>query len=107
MPAGVAVQRVIDAGTDLEVGHPRDSSGAVRADLKAHDDAAPTIVRMSAEPVELGDLSDLRDGAMRVFPDLGSHGVLVCRVGRHAVRRCEQLLAPGRPALRRSLPRRA
>ncbi len=30
--------------------------------------------------VNLGDLSDLRDGAMRVFPDVGEHGVVVCRV---------------------------
>lgn len=30
--------------------------------------------------VDLGDLSDLRDGAMRVFPDVGEHGVVVCRV---------------------------
>jgi 3-phenylpropionate/trans-cinnamate dioxygenase ferredoxin subunit len=35
---------------------------------------------MSADPFELGDLSDLHTGAMRVFPDLGPHGVLVCRV---------------------------
>ena len=42
---------------------------------------------MSSERVELGDLSDLRDGKMRVFPDLGSHGVVVCRIAGtlHAV----------------------
>jgi 3-phenylpropionate/trans-cinnamate dioxygenase ferredoxin component len=40
-----------------------------------------------SEPVELGDLSDLRDGQIRVFPDLGEHGVVVCRVAGvlHAV----------------------
>lgn len=42
---------------------------------------------MSDEVVELGDLSDLRDGQFRVFPDLGTHGVVVCRVAGalHAV----------------------
>jgi nitrite reductase/ring-hydroxylating ferredoxin subunit len=42
---------------------------------------------MSSERVELGDLSDLPDGKMRVFPDLGSHGVVVCRIAGtlHAV----------------------
>ncbi|CAN5597386.1 non-heme iron oxygenase ferredoxin subunit [soil metagenome] len=30
--------------------------------------------------VELGDLSGLRDGQLRVFPELGRHGVVVCRV---------------------------
>ncbi|MBU3689869.1 MAG: benzene 1,2-dioxygenase [Acidimicrobiales bacterium mtb01] len=30
--------------------------------------------------VDLGDLSDLGDGAMRVFADIGSHGVVVCRI---------------------------
>ena len=35
---------------------------------------------MSADPVELGDLSDLHDGQMRVFGELGPKGVLVCRV---------------------------
>ena len=29
---------------------------------------------------ELGDLSDLADGQMRVFPDLGEFGIVVCRV---------------------------
>lgn len=29
---------------------------------------------------DLGDLSDLGDGDMRVFPDLGEYGVVVCRV---------------------------
>ena len=42
---------------------------------------------MSAEPVELGDLSDLRSGGMKVFRDVGPHGVVVCRVAGtlHAV----------------------
>ncbi len=35
---------------------------------------------MPAEPVDVGDLSDLRDGRVRELPDLGPHGVLVCRV---------------------------
>ncbi len=37
--------------------------------------------------IGLGDLSDLRDGQMRVFPQVGEHGVVVCRVGGvlHAV----------------------
>ena len=30
--------------------------------------------------LDLGDLTDLRDGAMRVFADVGEHGVVVCRV---------------------------
>jgi nitrite reductase/ring-hydroxylating ferredoxin subunit len=30
--------------------------------------------------VELGDLTDLRDGQMRVFPELGEHGVVLCRL---------------------------
>ena len=30
--------------------------------------------------IDLGDLSDLRDGAMRVFPEIGEHGVVVCRL---------------------------
>lgn len=29
---------------------------------------------------DLGDLSDLGDGELRVFPDLGRYGVVVCRV---------------------------
>ncbi len=29
---------------------------------------------------DLGDLSDLRDGHMRVFADIGEHGIVVCRV---------------------------
>ena len=42
---------------------------------------------MSAPSHELGDLSDLRDGAFRCFPDLGEHGLVVCRVAGvlHAV----------------------
>ncbi|WP_419842706.1 Rieske (2Fe-2S) protein [Candidatus Poriferisodalis sp.] len=30
--------------------------------------------------VNLGDLGDLRDGQMTSFPELGTHGVVVCRV---------------------------
>jgi nitrite reductase/ring-hydroxylating ferredoxin subunit len=30
--------------------------------------------------VELGDLTDLHDGQLRLFPELGEHGVIVCRV---------------------------
>ncbi len=42
---------------------------------------------VSEEHVELGDLRDLRDGQLRVYPDLGEHGVVVCRVAGalHAV----------------------
>jgi nitrite reductase/ring-hydroxylating ferredoxin subunit len=42
---------------------------------------------MSGEPLELGDLSGLRDGQIRVFPDLGEYGVVICRVAGalHAV----------------------
>jgi 3-phenylpropionate/trans-cinnamate dioxygenase ferredoxin component len=36
---------------------------------------------MSGTPIELGDLSGLRDGQMRVFPDIGRNGMIVCRVG--------------------------
>ena len=35
---------------------------------------------MSGERIELGDLSDLSDGQMRCFADVGDHGVVVCRV---------------------------
>lgn len=37
--------------------------------------------------VELGDLSDLADGQMRCFPDVGEFGIVVCRVAGtlHAV----------------------
>jgi 3-phenylpropionate/trans-cinnamate dioxygenase ferredoxin component len=35
---------------------------------------------MSGTSVELGDLSGLRDGHMRVFPDIGTNGIIVCRV---------------------------
>ena len=31
--------------------------------------------------LHLGDLSDLPDGEMRVFPDVGDYGVVVCRHG--------------------------
>ncbi len=36
---------------------------------------------------DLGDVSDLQDGQMRVFADLGEHGVVLCRVAGvlHAV----------------------
>ena len=42
---------------------------------------------MSEHRVELGDLSDLRNGQLRAFPELGEHGVVVCRLadGLHAV----------------------
>jgi 3-phenylpropionate/trans-cinnamate dioxygenase ferredoxin component len=42
---------------------------------------------MPVDAVELGDLSDLRDGQLRVFPDVGAHGVVVCRLSGqlHAV----------------------
>ena len=33
------------------------------------------------DPIELGDLSDLADGQMRCFPDVGEHGIVVCRSG--------------------------
>ena len=35
---------------------------------------------MTAERVELGDLSDLGDGQMRCVADVGEYGVVVCRV---------------------------
>jgi 3-phenylpropionate/trans-cinnamate dioxygenase ferredoxin subunit len=37
--------------------------------------------------VELGDLSGLADGQMRAFPEIGEHGIVVCRVAGtlHAV----------------------
>jgi nitrite reductase/ring-hydroxylating ferredoxin subunit len=40
-----------------------------------------------SDTVDLGDQSDLGDGQMRVFPELGSHGVVLCRVAGqlHAV----------------------
>ena len=31
--------------------------------------------------IELGDLSDLADGALRCFQDIGHDGIVVCRVG--------------------------
>lgn len=36
---------------------------------------------------DVGDLSDLRDGQLRAFSDIGPHGVVVCRVAGalHAV----------------------
>jgi 3-phenylpropionate/trans-cinnamate dioxygenase ferredoxin component len=30
--------------------------------------------------IELGDLSDLRNGAMRCFAHIGEHGLIVCRL---------------------------
>lgn len=35
---------------------------------------------MSDDVHELGDLSDLEDGQMRCFEDVGDYGVVVCRV---------------------------
>ncbi len=35
---------------------------------------------MCGDAVELGDLTDLRDGQTRVFADLGDHGIVACRV---------------------------
>ena len=42
---------------------------------------------MSEHQCELGDLSGLRDGQLRVFPEFGEHGLVVCRVAGelHAV----------------------
>ena len=42
---------------------------------------------MSDQTADLGDLSDLADGRMRAFPELGEHGVIVCRLAGelHAV----------------------
>ncbi|MEM9713774.1 MAG: Rieske 2Fe-2S domain-containing protein [Actinomycetota bacterium] len=42
---------------------------------------------MDEQTADLGDLSDLADGRMRVFPDIGEHGVVVCRLAGelHAV----------------------
>lgn len=42
---------------------------------------------MSGQHVALGDLSDLRDGQLRVFPGLDDHDIVVCRVAGqlHAV----------------------
>lgn len=39
------------------------------------------------DTADLGDLSDLHDGQLRVFPELGEHGVVVCRLAGqlHAV----------------------
>lgn len=34
----------------------------------------------SVDTVELGDLSDLADGEMRCFEDVGKYGIVVCRV---------------------------
>jgi 3-phenylpropionate/trans-cinnamate dioxygenase ferredoxin component len=35
---------------------------------------------MSESSINLGDLSALADGQMRAFPELGAHGIVVCRV---------------------------
>ncbi len=35
---------------------------------------------MTEERIDLGDLSDLPDGQMRCFSEVGTHGVVVCRV---------------------------
>lgn len=35
----------------------------------------------TGDSVELGDLSDLGDGEMRCFEDIGADGIVVCRVG--------------------------
>ena len=42
---------------------------------------------MHERTADLGDLSDLADGQLRVFPEVGEHGVVVCRVAGdlHAV----------------------
>lgn len=42
---------------------------------------------LSGRRVELGDLSDLRNGQLRSFPDIGEHGLVVCRLAGelHAV----------------------
>ncbi len=34
-----------------------------------------------SDDIELGDLSDLADGAMRCFEKVGRDGIVVCRVG--------------------------
>jgi nitrite reductase/ring-hydroxylating ferredoxin subunit len=35
---------------------------------------------VSEQSVELGDVSDLADGQLRVFSDVGDHGVVLCRI---------------------------
>jgi 3-phenylpropionate/trans-cinnamate dioxygenase ferredoxin component len=35
---------------------------------------------MAMEELHLGDLTDLTNGSMRCFSDVGQHGVIVCRV---------------------------
>ncbi len=46
-----------------------------------------TLVAVSVSNVDLGNLSDLRNGQLRVFSEVGEHGVVVCRVAGelHAV----------------------
>jgi len=36
---------------------------------------------MTGDPIELGDLSDLAEGELRCFDDVGPDGIVVCRVG--------------------------
>ncbi|MFK7919355.1 MAG: Rieske (2Fe-2S) protein [Ilumatobacter sp.] len=36
---------------------------------------------VGGDAIELGDLSDLADGQMRCFEDVGTDGIVVCRVG--------------------------
>jgi len=38
-------------------------------------------------PIDLGDLSGLADGQLRAYPEVGAHGIVVCRVAGelHAV----------------------
>jgi 3-phenylpropionate/trans-cinnamate dioxygenase ferredoxin component len=50
-------------------------------------DETPDPASAAVDLVDLGDQSDLPDGKMRVFPDVGSHGVVLCRVAGqlHAV----------------------
>lgn len=35
---------------------------------------------MNSEPIDLGDMTDLANGKLRCFSDIGPHGVVVCRV---------------------------
>jgi 3-phenylpropionate/trans-cinnamate dioxygenase ferredoxin subunit len=36
---------------------------------------------MNLGPIELGDLSDLADGELRCFREIGERGIVVCRAG--------------------------
>jgi nitrite reductase/ring-hydroxylating ferredoxin subunit len=42
---------------------------------------------MQRDGIDLGDLSDLANGKLRCFPEIGSHGIVICRVAGvlHAV----------------------